>query len=251
MPTMRIWTLESDNDAKAVKCLANKLVTHLQLGNLSIQASGRKAVPKRNKRGASSSDTLRMAVQNYLQQDVCVIFVIDSDGPMSSHQRQQEPNSLINQITRVVEDSHFTGKVFLAQAVQELEAWLLIDCVGIFCCFASKVAQYRENCRDAVLTNQSFTRLVDHYQKGDTEKIVEAEIGGSGAKEYLIEFSKEILLALNPNLPHRNVNRRQYRENMSPEVAEQVLIDQHTLGRNHSLRKLGNLLAQFQRAEYA
>ncbi len=28
---MRIWTLESDNDAKAVKCLANKLVTHLQL----------------------------------------------------------------------------------------------------------------------------------------------------------------------------------------------------------------------------
>ena len=56
---------------------------------------------------------------------------------------------------------------------------------------------------------------------------------------------------IRPNLPHRNVNRRQYRENMSPEVAEQVLIDRHTLGRNHSLCKLGNLLAQFQRAEYA
>ena len=25
MPSIRIWTLESDNDAKAVKCLANKL----------------------------------------------------------------------------------------------------------------------------------------------------------------------------------------------------------------------------------
>ena len=83
MPTIRIWTLESENDAKAVKCLANKLVTHLQLGNISIQTSGPKAVPRRNKRGASPSDILGMAVQNYLRQDACVIFVIDSDGPMS------------------------------------------------------------------------------------------------------------------------------------------------------------------------
>ena len=46
MPTIRIWTLESDYDAKAVKCLANKLVAHLQLGNLSIQASGKKAISR-------------------------------------------------------------------------------------------------------------------------------------------------------------------------------------------------------------
>ena len=31
MPTVRIWTLESDYDAEAAKCLANKLVTYLQL----------------------------------------------------------------------------------------------------------------------------------------------------------------------------------------------------------------------------
>ena len=105
--------MESENDAKAVKCLANKLVTHLQLGNLSIQTAGPKAVPKKNRREASPSDILRMAVQNYLKQDDCVIFVIDSDGPMSSHQRRQEPNSLINQITQVVRDRRFTGKVFL------------------------------------------------------------------------------------------------------------------------------------------
>ena len=165
---------------------------------------------------------------------------------MSSHQRKQEPNSLINQITQIVEDRRFTGKVFLAQAVQELEAWLLIDCLGIFCYFASKVAQYRENCRDRVSANQSFMRLVGSYQKGDTEKIVEAEIGGKGAKEYLIEFSKKILPALNPNKAPRNITREQYRENMSPEVAEQVLIDQHTLRRNNSLRELGTVLAKFQ-----
>ena len=243
--TIRIWTLESNNDAKAVKCLASKLVAHLQLGNLSIQVSGPQAVPKRK----SSSDMLGMAVQNYLKQDACVIFVIDNDGPMSSHQRQREPNSLINQITRIVGDSRFTGKVFLARAVQELEAWLLIDCLGIFCYFASKVPRYRKICRDTVSTNQPFTRLVNHYQKGDTEYIVEAEIGGSGAKEYLIEFSKKILSELNPNMPHKNVNRQQYRENMSPEVAEHVLIDQNTLRRNNSLRELGNLLTRFRSVE--
>ena len=245
MPNIRIWTLESDIDAKVVKCLANKLVTHLQLGNISIQAVGPQAVPKRNQRSASSSDTLRMAVQNYLKQDDCVIFVIDNDGPRSIHQRRQEPNSLINQITRIVRDRRFTGKVFLAQAVQELEAWLLIDCLGIFCYFASKVSQYRENCRDRVSANQSFMRLISSYQKGDTEKIVEAEIGGRGAKEYLIELSEKILLALNPNKAPRNITREQYRENMSPEVAEHVLIDRHTLRCNNSLRKLGNLLNQF------
>lgn len=246
MPTIRIWTLESENDAKAVKCLANKLVTHLQLANLSIQTVGPKAVPQKNRRGASPSDTLRMAVQNYLRQDDCVIFVIDSDGLMSSHQRRQEPNSLINQITRVVKDHRFNGKVFLAQAIQELEAWLLIDCLGIFCYFASKVAQYRQIRRDHVPENRSFMRLVSGYQKGNTEYIVEAESGGRGVKEYLTKFSEEILRALNPKIPDRNIDRQRYRENMSPEVAEYVLIDQQTLKRNNSLRKLGTVLSKFQ-----
>ena len=239
MPTIRIWTLESDYDAKSVKCLANKLVTHLQLGNLSIQASGINAVPRGKGAG------LRKATQNYLKQDACVIFVIDSDSPMSTHQRRQQPNSLINQIEQVVEDSSFVGKVFLAQAVQELEAWLLIDCLGIFCHFASKRPQYRKIGRDRVSTKQSFRRLVKRYQKGDTENIVEPEIGGKGAKEYLTEFSERILLKLNPKMPPRNVNRQRYREAMSPEVAEHVVINRQTLRRNNSLRKLGNVLAQF------
>lgn len=245
MPSIRIWTLESDIDAKAVKCLANKLVGHLELENLSIQTVGPQAVPKRNQRGASPSDILEMAVQNYLKQDDCVIFVIDNDGPRSIHQRRQESNSLINQITRIVKDRRFTDKVFLVTAVQELEAWLLIDCLGIFCYFASKVASYKGNCRDLVSSNQSFMRLVRRYQKGNTEYIVEAEIGGRGVKEYLIEFSKKILPALNPNKTPKNITREQYRENMSPEIAEHVLIDQQTLRRNNSLRKLGNLLNQF------
>ena len=58
MPNIRIWTLESDIDAKAVKCLANKLVRHLELENLSIQTVGPKAVPRKNKKGASPGDIL-------------------------------------------------------------------------------------------------------------------------------------------------------------------------------------------------
>ena len=55
MPTLTIWTLESDYDAAAVKCLANKLVTYLQLGNLSIQSAGKKATPSSWQKGSPIS----------------------------------------------------------------------------------------------------------------------------------------------------------------------------------------------------
>ena len=253
MPTVRIWTVESDYDRDAVKCLANKLATYLQLDNLSIQASGRRALqsagrnqpPRRNRHRSPSSDALRRATQNYLREDICVIFVIDQDSPMSTDQRRQEPNSLINQIERVVNDPHFRGKVFLAWAIQELEAWLLIDCLGIFCYFARQSPQYRTFDRDRIRQNSSFRLLVDRHQTGNTENIVEAVPGGRGAKEYLREFSEQILRAINPSMPQRNVNENRYKEAISPEVAEHIDINQDTLRRNNSLRHLGDVLAQF------
>ena len=237
MPNVRIWTVESDNDAKAVKCLANQLATHLQLGNLSIRVSGKKELLER--------DPLRKKVQNYLREEACVIFVIDSDGPMSIHQRRQEPNSLINQVTRIVNDRRFAGRVFLAQAVQELEAWLLIDCLGVFCYFSSKSPRHRRISRSRILANPSFARLVSRYQRGNTEHIVETESGGRGAKEYLVAFSEQILLILNPNMPQRNLKRQRYHEAMSPNIVEHVVINRETLRRNDSLSKLGDLLARF------
>ena len=87
--------------------------------------------------------------------------------------------------------------------------------------------------------------MIRNKQKGDTEKIVEPESGGKGAKEYLKFFSEEILLKLNPEMPQRNVKNERYREAMSPEVAEHVVIDGETLKRNNSLRKLGDVLTQF------
>ena len=239
MPTVRIWTVESDYDRDAVKCLANHLATYLYLDNLSIQVVGRSAIPRRH------NSPLRRATQNYLRQDDCVIFVIDQDGPMSTHQRRQEPNSLINQIKRVVDDPHFTGKVFLAQAVHELEAWLLIDCLGIFCYFARQSPQYRTFDRDRIRQHSSFRPLINRHQTGNTENIVEAVSGSKGAKEYLEDFSEQILRALNPRMPQRNISQKRYKEAISPEIAEYVEINQDTLRRNNSLRHLGNVLAQF------
>ena len=236
MPNIRIWTVESDNDAKAVKRLAHKLLEYMKLGPISIDTTGRLKPPTQ----------LREAIQNYLKDEDCVILVIDRDGPMTHHERLQQPNSLINQIKRIINDRRFDGKVFLIEAVRELEAWLLIDCLGIFCYYATKRAQFRENCRDKVSTNRPLKRLVDRYQKGNTENIVEAESGGRGAKEYLIDFSERVLLALNPNMPPRNIDREKYREKRSSEVAEHIVIDKETLQHNNSLKELGDVIAKFQ-----
>ena len=237
--------MESTNDAKVVKHLTSKLVTHLRLRNLSIQTVGGTEPLMYNRRGQSLSRRLEQTIQQYLQKDDYVIFVIDNDGPMSRHQRDQESNSLVNQIQRIVNNDDFAGKVFFAPAIQELEAWLLIDCLGIACYFASKRSQYKDNCRDKVLANKSFAALVKNYQKGDTEKIVETVSGGDGPKEYLEEFSERVLLELNPNMPQRNIRDKRYHERISPDVADYVVIDRETLRRNNSLRQLGNLLAQF------
>ena len=110
------------------------------------------------------------------------------------------------------------AKYFFAQAIQELEAWLLIDCLGIFCYFARQSPQHRTIDRDRVQDTPSFKRLVGKYQTGNTENIVEAEIGGRGAKECLRAFSEGILRELNPKMPQKNVSKNRYNEALAPKV---------------------------------
>ena len=245
MKTIRIWTLESDNDAKTVRCLAVKLAQHLQISNLSVQASGKRALLRRAGKGGSLIERLRRATQNYLKEEACAIFVIDQDSPMALHQRLKEPHSLINQIWAIINEPSLARKAFLAMAVQELEAWLLIDCLGILCYFASETGALTENERDKTSTNPSFAQLVDDFQEANTEDIVEEEIGGSGPKEYLIRYSEAILRKLNPDIRQMDIYRRRYRPAMTPAVANHVDIDEQTLSRNNSLRYLGEVLAQF------
>ena len=245
MKTIRIWTLESDNDAEVVGCLAAKLATHLQIGNLSIQASGKRALLRRAGRGGPLNERLKRATRNYLKEEACAIFVIDQDSPMALHQRLKEPHSLINQILAIINEPSLTRKAFLALAVQELEAWLLIDCLGILYYFTSETEALTENERDKTSTNPLFAQLVDDFQEDNTEDIVEEEIGGSGPKEYLIRYSEAILRKLNPNIRQIDIYRRRYRSAMSPAMANHVEINEETLSRNNSLSYLGEVLAQF------
>ena len=73
MPTVRIWSLELDYDAEAIKRLADELLTHLRIGNLSIKASDRNALPRRTRNRGASSNTLRKALQHYLSK-MTVLF---------------------------------------------------------------------------------------------------------------------------------------------------------------------------------
>ena len=131
MPTVRIWTLEPDHDAKAIECLANKLVTDLQLDSLSIQTADRKAFLAYDRGNDSLTDTLTIAVQHCLQKDDCVIFIVDPSPPIPIHQLQEKSDSLIHHIEQIVDDDRFVGKVFLAQGVQELKAWLRVACKSL------------------------------------------------------------------------------------------------------------------------
>lgn len=256
MSTIRIWALESDYDAEAVECLANKLKSYLQLGELRVESSGasalseiqaraRKSLPARARRNVTSDVPLKQATHDYLKDEACVVFVIDQDSPKSLNQRRKEPNSLINQIEAVINEPSLEGKVFLALAVQELEAWLLVDCLGILYYFASETGALKENERDETSTNPLFAQLVDDFQETNTEDIVEEEIGGSGPKEYLIRYSEAVLRKLNPNIRQMDIYRRRYRSAMSPAMANHVDINEGTLSRNNSLRYLGEVLAQF------
>jgi hypothetical protein len=244
MTSITLWALESDYDKEVVKCLADKLNNYNKLDNIFIRTVGKNAIPKQLKvKGLKDPDAaIKRAVELYLKQDRCVIFIIDTDGSMSSHQRRKEPNSLINQVERVIKS--FDGRVYCAYAVHEIEAWLLIDCEGIFCYFAGRRKQYKENCREKIIEKQEVMRLIKKYQRGNTESIIEAESGGSGVKEYLIKFSKEILQTLNPKIPMKNIDDEEYREALSPQIAKHIEINKKTLGRNASLRRLGELMDQ-------
>ena len=129
MSSVRIWAVKSDHDYKMVKRLADKLLTDSRLGNLSIRTADKKAFLNRN--GKSLSDTLRKAVQHYLEQDDCVIFVADLGPPMPTRQQHQESDSLIHHVQQIVDDDRFAGRAFLAQGVQELKAWLPVACKSL------------------------------------------------------------------------------------------------------------------------
>ena len=131
MLSVRIWSVGPTHDAKAVKSLADKWAADSQLEDLSLQTVGISALPRRKIKETSLDDILTKATHHCLQKNDCVIFVVDPGSPMRPHQRPQESGLLIDHIEHVVHDNIFDGKVFLAQGIQELEAWLPVACKSL------------------------------------------------------------------------------------------------------------------------
>ena len=169
MNNILIWAPESDFDSKTVCCIAKKIVKYYD-SNITVSDSSKVAFNQAiRKEGA---DGLKQAVDIYLQNSELVIFLLDADGVQSQAQRLKEPNSLINRIKKVVEQSQ--GKCLLILIRQELEAWLLVDCLGI-CCYFRKNQQTR--------SDPKWQKFANKYQKGKTDLITEAVPGGKNAKE--------------------------------------------------------------------
>ena len=234
MPSVRLWVPESDHDSKAVGYIANKIVA-LYGGNITIQLATKQGFNTAT--NPKIQDGLKKAVDNYLRNDDLVIFLLDSDGTQSQNQRRSERNSLVNRIENVVKLFEGEGRVKYFPMIQELEAWLLVDYLGI-CCFFTKNADHRNN--------RKWIDFAKSKQRGQTDLIAEAESGGKGAKECLVKASREILIKHNPNLTdkHKNLKASQYEESQSSKIAEYLEIDYQTLRRNKSLLDFATCLHQ-------
>jgi gamma-glutamyl phosphate reductase len=228
MPSVLIWTPESDYDRDAVLYLARKIVEYYN-ADIKIACGTKQGFNE----AAKKPDGLKKAVEIYLKKNDIVVFLVDADGTKSQAQRRNERNSLVNRIQAVVNASG--GKALLILILQELEAWLLVDCLGI-CCY------YTKNCETR--NSQEWIEFAKRKQPGRTDLIEEAEIGGKNAKEYLEKLSKEILIKINPNLKNKpqNLKERQYREEKSLEIAKCIEINNQTIKRNVSLEEFAYCL---------
>jgi hypothetical protein len=221
MSSIRIWTPESNFDSKTVCCIAKKIVAHYDSNIIVLESSKEAFNQAIRKQGA---DNLKRQVDIYLKSSELVIFLLDADGVQSQAKRLQEPNSLINRIKRVVSQSQ--GRCLLILISQELEAWLLVDCLGI-CCYYTKNAGTRND--------RAWEKFARKYQKGQTELIAEAESGGKNAKEYLEDFSEAILKKINPKLKDRDLKKTRYCEHNAEKIAEKIEMNDRTIARNNSL----------------
>ena len=124
MASIRVWTVESDYNAEALKSLADSLILNLKLDDLSIQTVGSKAFLRANGNGEFLNGELKKAIRDYLKQDDYVIFFADSQDSMSARSTSRRAEALIKQIKQVVADPDFVGTVFFAPGVEELKEQL-------------------------------------------------------------------------------------------------------------------------------
>ena len=233
MSSIRIWTPESDFDSKAVRCIAEKIIALYGINTKDIKIFEGSERAYKDAVKTDQKDGLKKQVNIYLKNSDLVIFLIDADGVQSQAERLKQPNSLINKITKVVNS---IDRAILIYIRQELESWLLVDCLGICCYFKQD-----ENTRN----QKNWIKFAQKNQHGSTDLIVEPVSGGKGAKEHLIKtLSDKINCEINPTLGQKrqNLQDKRYKEHNSPEVAKYIEINSQTLARNESLSEFAKYL---------
>ncbi len=121
MISIRVWNVESDHNAEAVKFLEDEFLRSRQLRHLAIRSAGRSALRKCHKKGAPLDDSLKKAIQHYLNQDDYIVFITDSTDPKVENQK------LVNKIKNVVKDKDFTDKIYFASDIQDSESSVSIE----------------------------------------------------------------------------------------------------------------------------
>jgi len=140
MLNIRIWNLQSDRDAEAVRFLENTFLRFRQLEYLAIRTAGKSALRKCHKQGVPMSSSLRKTLQHYLAQDDYIIFVVDSDQQKSSH--------LVNQLRHIVKDCDWSDRVFFLSEVPEDESTKTTEWQSIISRFHTEVKNKRKRFRE-------------------------------------------------------------------------------------------------------
>lgn len=139
MLSVRVWNLQSDCDAKAVRFLENEFLRFRQLEYLAIRTASRSALRKCHKKGTPIRDSLRKAIRHRLKQDDYIIFLIESDP-----QRQQKSGPLTNEIKQIVKDYNLSDRVFFATDIQDGESATPTQWQSIVARFRTEVESERK-----------------------------------------------------------------------------------------------------------
>ena len=140
MLNIRVWNLQSDRDAEAVRFLENTFLRFRQLEYLAIRTAGKSALRKCHRKGVLVRSSLRKTLQYYLAQDDYIIFIIDTD--------QQESSGLVNQLRHIVKDCDFSDRVLFMPEIREGESAKVTQWQSIVSRFRAEVESDRERFRD-------------------------------------------------------------------------------------------------------
>ena len=154
MISVRVWNLQSDRDAEAVRFLENTFLRFRQLEYLAIRTAGRSALRKCHRQGVPVSSSLRKPLQYYLVQDDYIILIIDTD-----QQDLQESSALVYHLKQIVKDGDFSDKVFFAPDIQESGASISTQWQSIISRFRTEVESERKWFRE------EWDRTVAHFHK--------------------------------------------------------------------------------------